>query len=113
MLHRTPVPAAVPLLDTTGSPPVNPNELAVTEVGVVESFPLLHENALVGWPIDDRYTYCPLGPFQNPGTLKVGPTVPGGSSCWTLSMSVRLASVVPQLRFGSAVNLPMFVVLTT
>ncbi len=47
MVHSTALPAAVPLLDTTGSPPVFPNVLDVTDVGVVDSFPLVNGNALV------------------------------------------------------------------
>ena len=39
-----PVPAVVPLLETTGSPPF-PDEL---EVAAVDSFPPLKVNALVG-----------------------------------------------------------------
>src|ERR1700676_9661 len=106
-----PVPAAVPLLDTTGEPPL---PFADVEVGAVESFPLIQENAQVGPFTEVKYTYCPLGPFQNAGVLKSDLTVPGGSSCWTLSMSVRFSSPDPlQVRLGSAVYFPIFVVLTT
>src|SRR5215471_13032156 len=105
-----PVPAAVPLLDTTAVPPFPDADV---EVGVVESFPLVNENAQVGPFTEVKYTNCPLGPFQNAGLLKSEPTVPGGSSCWILSMSVRVESVPPQTRLGSAVYPPIFVVLTT
>ena len=67
------MPAAVPLLDTTGEPPLPSVDV---EVGAVESFPLLQEKAQVGPFTDVKYTYCPLGPFQNAGVLKSEPTVP-------------------------------------
>src|SRR5215472_6744186 len=103
------VPGVVPLLETTGSPPL----AEVVDVGAVESFPPLHVKALVGPFTWAKYTNCPLGQLQNAGVLKSEPTVPGGSSCWTLSMSVRVASVPPQTRLASAVWPPMLVVLTT
>ena len=105
-----PVPAVVPLLETTGSPPF-PDEL---EVAAVDSFPPLKVNALVGPLIWVKYTSCcPVGLVQSVGVLNNPPTVPGGSSCCTLSIVVTFESVPPQTRLGSAVYLPMFVVLTT
>src|SRR5258708_9151180 len=92
MLHAMPVPAVAPLLETTTSPPVKPNDVVVTEVGLAESFPLIQENALVVPPAVEKYTYCPLGPFQNPGVLKIDPTDPDGSSCCILSPPVRVSS---------------------
>src|ERR1700716_2454973 len=108
-----PVPAAVPLLETTASPPVKPNDTAVLEVGGADTLPRVKENAAVGPPASEKYTYCPFGPFHNPGVLKVDPTLPGGSSWTILSTSVRFMSVPPQTRLGSTVYPPMLVVLTT
>src|ERR1700730_13920733 len=103
------VPAVVPLLDTIGSPPF------VDDVGVgdVAGLPPFQENALVGPFTWVQYTSCtPPGPVQSAGELNNDPTVPGGSSCWILSMVVLPTD--PQLRPpGAAVNPPMLVVLTT
>src|SRR5487761_233952 len=103
------VPAVVLLLDTTGSPPFADD----AEVGDVESLLPFHENSLVGPFTWVQYTSCtPPGPVQSAGVLTSDPTVPGGSSCWILSMVVLPTD--PQLRPpGAAVKPPMFVVLTT
>src|ERR1700722_16173935 len=105
-----PVPAVVPLLETTGSPPLPAEE----EGAAVGSLPPLNVNALVGPPTWVKYTSCaPVGLVQSAGVLNNPPTVPGGSSCCTLSIVVTFESVPPQTRLGSAVYLPMLVVLPT
>src|ERR1700721_4320382 len=104
-----PVPAVVPLLETTGSPPLPDEE----EVAPVDSFPPLEVNALVGPPPWVKYTSCcPVGLVQSVGVLNNPPTVPGGSSCCTLSIVVTLESVPPQTRLGWAGYFPLLAVLT-
>src|ERR1700743_3224701 len=105
-----PVPAVVPLLETTGSPPL-PAEL---DVAAVDSLPPLKANARVGPLTWVKYTFCcPVGLVQRVGVLNSPPTVPGGSSCCTLSIVVAFESVPPHTRWGPSVYLPMLVVLTT
>ena len=81
---------------------------------MVESFPLLQENAQVGPLLDVKYTNCPLGPFQNAGDTEDRPDGPRWQFLLNLVYVVRFSSAdASQVRLGSAVYPPIFVVLTT